>query len=127
VSHDHVRVRQAGGQQPLLVEPCDDLRLTDSGVGNHFAGDQALRAELTRLVNDAHTAAASLTQDLVAGEIREVNGRKGKGRRQTGDLRRPDGRAPPSGFCGDGCGGGVGDQARPQQDPANERGAEKDR
>ena len=56
--------------------------LTGSGVGDHLDGHQALRAELTRLVDDAHAAAAGLAQDLVAGEIREDDGRKREGRRR---------------------------------------------
>ncbi len=126
MSRDQVRVRQPGGQQPLLVEPRDDLSLTGPTECDHLDGHQALQAELARFIDDAHAAAAGLAQDLIAREIREDDRRKREGGRETSGLPSSGFRGLSSAFQGDGRGGAVGDQAQPHQDLADQRRAEED-
>ena len=64
-----------------VLEPRDGRRLGQEaggghgiGVGtgqDHLEGARAVEADLTGVVDDAHAAAAELTQDLVAGDRRD--------------------------------------------------------
>ena len=74
--HD-VRVAQPGDDLRLGQKPFDRFGPGILAGQDHLEGDQAVQAELARLVDDAHPAPAKLLQDLVTGHPRalEAGGR----------------------------------------------------
>jgi hypothetical protein len=70
IGRDQVGVRQANGQGLLLGEPRGDLGFACHARVAHLDGHDALPAEVARLVDDGHAAAAQLPEDFVTGQGR---------------------------------------------------------
>ena len=73
MSRDQIGVAQAGapyGQELLLTEPRDDFAVPCQAGVAHLDGHEAPAAEVARLVDAGHAAAAEFRQDLVTGQCR---------------------------------------------------------
>ena len=66
----HVGMTDAGRHLRFDFEPCELLGSFVPIADNHLHGDRAIQVELAGLVDDSHSAAANLGQNLVSGNIR---------------------------------------------------------
>ena len=88
--HD-VRVPQAGEGRGLPAEAPEFLRTGERAGEQHLDRDRAVERALPGLVDDAHAAAAEHRLHLVAGDLRQVGGRR-RGRDRAGTRSRPKAR-----------------------------------
>ena len=68
---DDVPMLQLGDRLGLAQESGDGLGPGMSAGQDHLDGAGAIEADLPGLIDDAHAAAAQLTEDLIAGESRD--------------------------------------------------------
>jgi hypothetical protein len=69
VDRDDVRVVEQGDGLGLVAEPADLVFGGQCGGADHLERNLAVQADLARLVDDAHAAAANLGLDLVVAEV----------------------------------------------------------
>jgi len=67
---DNVGMLKTGDRLGLGAEACQGLGLGCDGGPDQFQGDNAIERHLPCLVNDTHTAASQLAQDIVTGDQR---------------------------------------------------------
>src|SRR4029077_6469710 len=63
----NVLVRYFTGQEELLLETIDHLRIECEFRAHHLEGDDPVQIEIMDLINRAHSTTAKLGNDLVAG------------------------------------------------------------
>ena len=67
-SLDYVYVIELAGRPRFAKKSCDELLVRRESLGKHFDGDDAVHADLSRLVDCAHASLAKLAHQLEPGD-----------------------------------------------------------
>ncbi len=86
INLDDVRVLQLGDDLGFLVKAKAFIAAGMGRVEDHLEGDDPIELQVFGLVDDAHTAAAEFTEDLVTGHGQRFAARQGGAEVFTGQV-----------------------------------------